>query len=428
MKTNEQKTNIIIQTAILLGGCIVLFLIFLVSRNSSLRLVSPFDRGIVFIDAGGLIFGVIFLLMAIAFHSSEKRLLLLNSAKKAKYLLEEKNAQLEAEIAARRKMQEELLDNQRRYKALIDNIQDWVWMKDLNGRYLIVNEVFSSYIGIPVSEIVGKSAADVWPVQFEQKFSAHDAEVIKQGKPLMFVDLFRRKPENAGVWTESIRTPLRDKNGTIIGMVGISRIINERKEYEERVEALNRMFVGISPYFERNIQKFVDTCGVLLSADMVFYNRLRSGSLSFSTGWNVPDRFPQDLQRVLCEDFVLSGAEKSVKIVTDLASSAHCRRYPEMGALGVKAFMGYPLISPDGVIGVLCALYTHGAHPGEGDKRMFEIIAAAIGIEEQRRLVDEKLKAKIFDLERFNRFAVDRELKMIELKKKVAVLEGRSAE
>jgi hypothetical protein len=56
---------------------------------------------------------------------------------------------------------------------------------------------------------------------------------------------------------------------------------------------------------------------------------------------------------------------------------------------------------------------------------MLEIIGAAICIEEERKNADEKLKAKMFDLERFNRFAIDREMKMIELKRKLAQYEER---
>jgi hypothetical protein len=50
---------------------------------------------------------------------------------------------------------------------------------------------------------------------------------------------------------------------------------------------------------------------------------------------------------------------------------------------------------------------------------VFEIIAKAVGIEEDRRVVGEQLEKRMKELERFNQFAIDRELRMVELKKKM---------
>jgi PAS domain S-box-containing protein len=313
-----------------------------------------------------------------------------------------------------------LENNLRDHKALIDNLPDLLWMKDCEGRYIVSNAAFARSAGFESSTIMRKTDADIWPVDLAQKYHADDLQVLTQRRPRTIVEQMEVPDSGKRIWVETIKSCVRNADGSVAGTAGIARDITGRKEHEEILNKLNQMFLAIGPSFDRNIQKFVDTCGELLGCDMVIFNKIRGDTAAFAAGWQIPTGFPLDLQSIMFTEMIVASRGKGVQILRNLAASRYAQLFPVIATFRLTTFMGCLLFSSGELIGMLCAVYTSEAEPGENEKRMLEIIAAAISIEEERRVIDEKLKDKMFDLERFNRFAVDRELKMIELKKRLA--------
>ncbi|MCX5694444.1 MAG: PAS domain S-box protein [Candidatus Omnitrophica bacterium] len=119
-------------------------------------------------------------------------------------------------------------------KAILDNIPDIAWLKDLQGKFIAVNEPFAKACGFKINEIIGKTDLDIWPQEMALNYRADDQEVIKSKKRKIVQEkiLYQDTGEQ---WIETIKTPFFDDHGNVIGTTGIARNITLHKSETERL-------------------------------------------------------------------------------------------------------------------------------------------------------------------------------------------------
>ncbi len=141
------------------------------------------------------------------------------------------------DISKEKQYEEVLKTHYLQTKALIDNIPDLVWLKDSQSHFIIINEAFARSCGTPSDQIAGKTDYDVWPEELAAIYIADDFEVMKSG-----VTKIVEEPVadigNAIGWIETIKTPIFDSNGKILGTVGTARDITARVNSEQRRKLL----------------------------------------------------------------------------------------------------------------------------------------------------------------------------------------------
>lgn len=118
--------------------------------------------------------------------------------------------------------------------AVIQNIPDAVYMKDTEGRKLVANKADVENCGFDsLDEIVGKNDFELFPKDIAQKFWDDDQRVLKKGESI--IDRLEKLENNRGKikWLYTSKIPLKDKEGKIIGMVGIGHDITRRKRDED---------------------------------------------------------------------------------------------------------------------------------------------------------------------------------------------------
>ncbi|AKM78264.1 TPA: PAS domain S-box protein [Candidatus Wolfebacteria bacterium] len=124
---------------------------------------------------------------------------------------------------------------QEQQRVILDSVPDIIWMKDVNGVYLSVNEAYLSRIGKQREEIIGKTDLDLWPKEFADKYRADDKKVTESG-------LQKRMEETAPdlngniIWVETIKIPVYDDAGLLRGIAGVARDITEQKQIREALE------------------------------------------------------------------------------------------------------------------------------------------------------------------------------------------------
>jgi PAS domain S-box-containing protein len=134
------------------------------------------------------------------------------------------------DISQQRKAQQALEQERNLLRALIDNLPDHIYTKDRDGRYVINNAENLKILGVrSEGEAAGKTVFDYFPAAIAERFTADDAEVLSTGQPIInreepFVD----PAGNAG-WYLTTKVPLRDWQGEITGLVGMSRDITYLK-------------------------------------------------------------------------------------------------------------------------------------------------------------------------------------------------------
>ncbi|MCL5035898.1 MAG: PAS domain S-box protein [Chloroflexi bacterium] len=164
------------------------------------------------------------------------------------------------DITEERKGHEKFRKAMLRQKALLDNIPDMAWLKDKDSRFIAVNEAFGKLFGYAPDDIAGKTDFDICPEELAERFRKDDKEVMKSGRRKQVEEPLADKDGNFSSFIETIKTPIYDDNGEIIGTTGISRDITERKKMEEALRESEDRY--------RTIFENTGTATVILEDDM----------------------------------------------------------------------------------------------------------------------------------------------------------------
>jgi PAS domain S-box-containing protein len=117
-------------------------------------------------------------------------------------------------------------------RTLIENIADRVFAKDTEGRYIILNKVSHDFWGIPYGTALGKTDWEIHNETTAQRFVASDRVVFETGKPYFGEEHVKSK-DGQDLILYVTKAPLKDKDNTVIGLVGTSRDITDIKRAEE---------------------------------------------------------------------------------------------------------------------------------------------------------------------------------------------------
>src|SRR4030095_4451253 len=119
-------------------------------------------------------------------------------------------------------------------QAVIEATPDAIFVKDLQGRYVVVNSAAARFLGKAPSEVVGLNDLELYPEETARRFMDDDRQVLATGQPQAF----------EGVATGALGTQAylvtkgvyRDKSGRIAGTFGISHDMTELRQAQESLE------------------------------------------------------------------------------------------------------------------------------------------------------------------------------------------------
>jgi PAS domain S-box-containing protein len=141
------------------------------------------------------------------------------------------------DITERKRAEEELRTSEARYRTVVDNIPQKVFVKGRDFRWVSINTLFARDLGLRPEDIVGKVDYDLFPKDLADKYRADDQRIMDSGATEELDEVYLEKGERRIVHT--IKTPVRDETGTIRGVLGVFWDITERKQAEQQLKALS---------------------------------------------------------------------------------------------------------------------------------------------------------------------------------------------
>ena len=145
------------------------------------------------------------------------------------------------DITERKREEEQHRLGEARLQAILDNTTAVIYLKDLEGRFLLINRQFEELFHVTRAQVVHKTDYDLFPQAMADAFRVNDQRVLETRTPLEFEEV---APRDGEIRTYlSIKFPLWDRAGTPCAVCGISTDITERKRAETKLVEANSELV-----------------------------------------------------------------------------------------------------------------------------------------------------------------------------------------
>ncbi len=148
--------------------------------------------------------------------------------------------ELKEREAARKKVLDELRERENRYRILLENLPQQIFIKDKNLVYTLCNRRYADELIREPEEIIGKTDSDFYTGEIEEKYRSEDERIMTTALTEDKEESLVRDGNSFVI--RRIKTPLRDERGEIIGILGVTwDITAERRREEELRENCKRL-------------------------------------------------------------------------------------------------------------------------------------------------------------------------------------------
>ncbi len=174
-------------------------------------------------------------------------------------------------------------------QTIIESITDPIFVKDREGRFVMINSAAAQLVGKPATEIIGRDDTYIFPAEIAHQLMGHDRHVMASGQTQLYEEtLVLQGVPKVYLSTRGVH---RDLQGEIIGLVVVARDITERKQTEE---TLRRSEEKYRQLFEQDLSGigFFTPEGALLDCNPAFARIFDFASIEEARGSNLSDFFP----------------------------------------------------------------------------------------------------------------------------------------
>ena len=144
----------------------------------------------------------------------------------------------------RRILEETVRKSEAFYVSLVETVPQAIFRKDLDGRFTFANRRFCDAVGLPLAQIVGRTDLDLFPREMAEKYRTDDRRVVETGQVLDTIEHSTLHGEP--VMLQTIKTPVRDADGAIIGTQGVFWDVTERHRFQQQLQEKNQELAALA--------------------------------------------------------------------------------------------------------------------------------------------------------------------------------------
>ena len=265
------------------------------------------------------------------------------------------------EVERRQKAAKTLARLQATQESLLDNLPFMAWMKDNQGRYMVVNKAYASYLGLTSADVIGKTAKEIWPTEKALAFMADDAKVQNTGALIAGLDR-ETCLDGETRWFEFSKLPVLGEHRDVVATAGFRWEVTERIRIEHNLAystAFQRVLMDLAIEFvntplmelDQGINNALALIGEFAEVDRAYLFRydFKAGTMNNTHEWCAPGIDPEkdNLQNVHLNqvpDWVAAHCRGDLVHVADV--SALAEHDPLRGLLepqGIRTLIALPL-------------------------------------------------------------------------------------
>ena len=332
--------------------------------------------------------------------------------------LSQAKERLERESSVREQAETDLEHERGLLRSLIDNMPDFIYVKDIQSRFVIDNPAHVRQLGAALEdEVLGKTDFEFFPRELAERYYADERAVMESGEPMVGEEEPTVDPGGAPRWVSTTKVPLRDPKGEVVGLVGISRDVTDHRRAEEaaareaelteKLAQLARSLLSVGP-IEDISQLVLDHARELTDSAIGFVGFIdpETGDLVVPTltreAWDdcrVPDKEVVFHEFTGVWGWVLR--ERKPLVTNAAASHPQWRGTPE-GHVPVERFAAVPALIGTSLVGEV-AVANAGRDYTERDAAVLGRLADLFAIAVWRKRAEAELERTAAELARSNR-------------------------
>jgi len=197
------------------------------------------------------------------------------------------------DITEGRRVQEEIHRSRQKLQLILDNIPQRVFWKDRDFRFLGCNKPFAGDAGLShPREIIGKDDFDMPWSAAAHSYCEDDRRVMDTGMPQLRFEEPRPKPDGTISWLRTSKVPLHDREGRVIGMLGVYEDITEQKQAEQALRASEEKY---RKFFDEDLSAayICSAEGKILACNPTFVQIFGCESSAVAMDMNMASLYPE---------------------------------------------------------------------------------------------------------------------------------------